>query len=109
MSLDFILLKTHGKPLSMEEVEQDTSFKAADYRALAERLFGPATWNGESGIAMHDDMSFELLPSDVSLSVTARGSGDTVAYMDEVAVRAGLEGIVTIDVQGSELLLPFSD
>lgn len=29
-----------------------------------------------------DDISFGLRPSDVSLSVTARGAGDTVAFMD---------------------------
>ena len=109
MSLDFILIKSPGHPLSMEEIDMDTSFKQNEYRSLAERFFGPITWSGMNAIAVVDDMTFELTPSDVSLSVTARGPGDTVAFMDKVAALAAQQGIVTVDVQGSEVLLPFSD
>ncbi|RYD84615.1 MAG: hypothetical protein EOP84_05000 [Verrucomicrobiaceae bacterium] len=109
MSLDFQLVKSHGHPLTLEEIDQDTSFKAADYRELGERFFGPVTWTGVDGIADHSEMSFELSPTDVSLHVTARGLGDTVQFMDDVARTAFRDGVVVIDIQGSELLLPLSD
>jgi hypothetical protein len=54
-------------------------------------------------------MSFELVPNDGSMSMTAHGPGDTVAFMENIAVLAGREGVVTIDVQSSVILLPFGD
>jgi hypothetical protein len=93
----------------MEEIDMDTSFKQNEYRGLAERLFGPITWCGMNAIAVVDEMTFELTSNDVSLSITARGPGDTVAFMDKVAALAAQQGIVTVDVQGSEIFLPLSD
>ncbi len=72
-------------------------------------FFGPVEWTGETGIAIHNEMSFELETGDTSLHVTARGSGDTVAFIDNVAALAIRENIATVDVQGSELLLPIND
>ncbi|MDR6858919.1 hypothetical protein [Variovorax guangxiensis] len=68
MSLDFILIKSHGHPLSMDEIDMDVAFKQEDYKALAEQFFDGIVWTGEEGIAESDEMSFELRPSDVSLS-----------------------------------------
>jgi hypothetical protein len=109
LSLDFVLIKSYGHPLAIEDIAEDATFKNDDYRRLAERLFGPVTRTGGVAIAVRDEMSFELTPNDGSLSVTARGPGDTVAFMEDVAVRASKEGIVTVELQGSEILLPFSD
>jgi hypothetical protein len=109
MSLDFILIKSHGHPLSIEEIEMDAQFGIGDYKNLAERFFGPVVWSAGTGIATHGDMSFELTPHDISLSVTVRGHEDKVAYIGNVAALAIKEGIVTIDVQVSELILPLSD
>lgn len=106
MSLDFVLIKSHGQPLELEDIDEDLGFKLGDYKQLADRLFSPVTWSGEMGIATRADMTFELTPSDVSLSVTARGTGDTVGFMGDVATVASKEGIVTVDVQGSEILQP---
>jgi hypothetical protein len=107
--LDFQLVKSHGYPLTLAEIDRDMSFEAVDYKKLGERFFGPVTWTGADGIAAHGEMSFELSLSDVSLHVTARGPGDTVQFMDDVAETAFREGVVVLDVQSSELLLPPSD
>lgn len=109
MSLDFQMVKSHGQPLSIADIDQDTSFKATDYKEIGERFFGPVVWTDDEGFADHGDMTFQLSPSDISLHVTARGPGDTVQFMDSVAVNAYQEGVVIIDIQGSELLLPLSD
>ena len=109
MRLDFIVLKSHGHPLSMEEIDADATFKREDYRALADRFFDGIVWSELEGHAVFDDMSFEVKASDVSLSVTARGPGDTVAYMDSLAVLGAQEGVVIVDVQGSEILAPAGD
>ena len=109
MSLDFILIKSHGQPLSLEDIDMDLAFKEEDYRSLAERFFDGVVWRGKDGLANMDDMSFELRPSDVSLSVTARGAGDTVAFMDNLAVLGAQQGVVVVDVQGSEILAPVGD
>ncbi|WP_233237918.1 hypothetical protein [Bordetella sp. LUAb4] len=109
MSLDFILIKSRAPALSMDDVDVDDAFKQDNYRELAERLFGPVTWTVGGAIAARGKMSFELSLNDVSLSVTARGPGDTVAFMDNIVTLALQEGIVTIDVQSSEVLLPLSD
>jgi hypothetical protein len=109
MSLDFILIKSHGHPLSMEDIDMDPTFKEDDYKVLAERLFSGIEWNGTDGLVVMDDMSFELRPSDESLSVTARGPGDTVAFMDNLAVLGAQQGIVIVDVQGSEILAPVAN
>ena len=60
MSLEFILIKSHGRPTSVNEIEGDEQFKLAEYTKLAERLFGPLEWRGGTAIAMQDGMSFEL-------------------------------------------------
>lgn len=109
MSLDFIFIKAHGYPLCMDDIEVDSQFGSADYKNMADRFFGPVDWTGETGIAIHDEMSFELELTDTSLHVTARGTGDTVAFIDNVASLAIRENIATVDVQVSELLLPISD
>ena len=109
MSLDFILVKSHGHPLSMDEIDMDLTFTQMDYKALAERFFDGIVWTAAEGIVSSDDMSFELRPSDISLSITARGPGDTVAYMDRIAALGAQHGIVVIDVQGSEILVPIAD
>ncbi|RSZ24069.1 hypothetical protein EJO66_32260 [Variovorax beijingensis] len=109
MSLDFILIKSHGHPLSLEDIDMDLAFKEEDYRSLAERFFNGIAWSGNDGFVIMDDMSFELRPSDVSLSVTARGAGDTVAFMDNLAVLGAQQGVVIVDVQGSEILVPAGD
>jgi len=109
MSLDFILIKSHGYPLCMDDIEVDSQFGAADYKKMADRFFGPVDWTGETGIAIHDEMSFELKLSGTSLHVTVRGPGDRVAFIDNVAALAIKESIATVDVQGSELLLPIND
>jgi hypothetical protein len=108
MSLDFILIKSHGRPTSLNEIEADEQFKLAEYTKLAERLFGPLEWRGGTAIAMQDGMSFKLTPHDVSLSVAARGPGDTVTYMENVAGLALAEGVVTVELSGSEILVPSS-
>ncbi|MET3373328.1 hypothetical protein ABIC89_002390 [Variovorax boronicumulans] len=109
MSLDFILIKSHGHPLSLEEIDMDPAFKEEDYRSVAERFFNGVAWSGNDGLVIMDDMSFELRPSDVSLSVTARGVGDAVAFMDNLAVLGAQQGVVIVDVQGSEILAPAGD
>jgi hypothetical protein len=109
MSLDFVLIKSHGHPLSMDEIDMDVTFTQEDYKALAERFFDGIVWRAAEGIVSSDDMSFELRPSDISLSITARGPGDTVAYMDRIAALGAQHGIVVIDVQGSEILVPIAD
>ena len=109
MSLDFQMVKSYGQPLSIADIDQDTSFKAIDYKEIADRFSGPVVWTDGEGVADHGDMTFELSPSDISLHVTARGPGDTVRFMDDVAANAFREGVVVIDIQGSELLLPLSD
>lgn len=63
----------------------------------------------QEGLAAFDDMSFEVRASDVSLSVTARRPGNTVAFMDHLAVLGEREGVVIVDVQGSEILIPVDD
>jgi hypothetical protein len=40
VSLDFILVKSHGHPLEMSEIAEDTAFKRSNYAELAERLSG---------------------------------------------------------------------
>ena len=109
MSLDFVRVRSHGQPRVLSEIKEDAAFKRNDYTDLAERLFGPVPWIGGTAIAVRDEMSFELTPHDSSLSVTARGPGDTVAFMDNISALAVNEGVVTIDVQGSEIMLPFNE
>ncbi len=41
MSLDFILIKSHGYPLCMDDIEVDSQFGAADYKNMADRFFLP--------------------------------------------------------------------
>ncbi|PIF90938.1 hypothetical protein CLU86_1835 [Acidovorax sp. 62] len=108
MSLDFILIKTHGRPSSVDEIEADEEFDGAAYARLAERLFGPLEWAGSSSIAAQEEMSFELTANDTSLPVTARGPGDTVAYMENIATQALDEKVVTVELVGSEILVPLS-
>lgn len=45
MSLDFIVLKSHGRSLSMDDIDMDTSFKRADHIALADRFFDGIVWS----------------------------------------------------------------
>jgi len=90
-------------------MDQDTSFNASDYRELGERFFGPVIWTGGEGIAVHGEMTFELLPSDISLHVTALGPREIVRLMADVSANAYREGVVIIDIQGSELSLPLFD
>lgn len=87
----------------------DSQFGAADYKNMADRFFGPVDWTGETGIAIHDEMSFELELSDTSLHVTVPGPGDKVAFIDNVAALAIRENIAAVDVQVSQLLLPIND
>jgi len=53
-------LKSHGHPLSIEEIEMDAQFGIGAYKNLAERFFGPAVWSAGMGIATHGDMSGDL-------------------------------------------------
>jgi hypothetical protein len=44
MSLDFVLVKPKELQTSLAEFERDECFEAADFRALADRLFGLVEW-----------------------------------------------------------------
>lgn len=55
MSLDFILIKSHGRPLSMDEIDIDATFQHEDYKALAERLFNGIVWTEATVGQEHTD------------------------------------------------------
>lgn len=81
----------------------DSQFGAADYNNVADRFWATRTWG--TGFSIHEEMSFELEQGDTSLPLTARGYGNTGAFIDNVAALTIRENIA----QGSELLLPVSD
>lgn len=107
MSLDYAFVKFLELPTSIDELEWDPNVGLADYTELAEQLFPLVMWQGDgSGIATAGELSFELRPSEASLSLSARGPGDVLQYVQAVALDALQRGAVTIDVQTSELLAP---
>ena len=107
MSLDFILVKGHSLPASLAELEPDEAFGAEQYRTIAESLFGNVYWESDgTGFVQQDDVSIELHPSDASLSLGCRGSGDIISLINRIAVSAHSMGLVIIDAQSSELIAP---
>jgi hypothetical protein len=109
MSLDFILVKYQSPPNSLSELEADESFGREQYRALAENFFESIRWQSDgTGNTNKDGVFVELHPSDASLSLWCRGDGDIVALVNAVALAAHRSGVVVIDVQSSELVVPES-
>ena len=107
MSLDYAFVKCLELPSRLAEMKEDPAYQQAHYRALAEALFPSVEWQaGGTGIAHHAAASFELRPTDASLSMSARGDGDLLSHIVSAAMVALQHGVVTIDIQTSELLAP---
>lgn len=107
MSLDYALVAVVDLPSSLSEVVEDPSFDESKYRALAVHLFPKAQW-GADGTATVDcgDVFIEARTSAASLSLSLRGSGNLAAKIEEISFEALERGVITIDIQTSELLAP---
>jgi len=123
MSLDYILLHGNSQATSIEELVEDDSFQLEDYQAAAQQIFPSAKWESErviasignkppsrvrSGHVCRADVSVELSAFDGSLHLACRGSGDIHHLVVRIAREARDLGLVTLDVQTSEIINPES-
>jgi hypothetical protein len=109
VSLDYIFFKTaHGPlPTRLSELQADPSYGLAEYRALAERVFPEANWESDGGAYVQRGENWvEVRHTEASMSLSLRGSGDLLALVDGLAAEVLDLGVITIDVQSSELLAP---
>lgn len=105
MSLDFVLVKAKGVVNSIGELEQDSSFSRANYKAYAEQLFPGLIWQADdTAIVGGAGMFIEVSLSDATLHLGLRGRGDILIAISKIAVEAAMAGIVVIDVQTSDIL-----
>ena len=123
MSLDYILLHGNSQATSIEELVEDGLFRLEDYQAVAQQIFPNAEWEGErvmasignkppsrvkSGHACRADVSVELSVFDGSLHLACRGAGHIPHLIVRIAREARDMGLVTLDVQTSEIIHPES-
>lgn len=105
MSLDFVLVKAKGVVNSIGELEQDSSFSRANYKAYAVQLFPGLIWQADdTAIVGGAGMFIEVSLSDATLHLGLRGRGDILTVISKIAVEAAMAGIVVIDVQTSGIL-----
>lgn len=104
MSLDFIFVKAKRPALRIADLEMDEAFLANDYRMFAEQLTPSLEWQADGrGLARLGETGLEFLPADSGLHLTLLGARDVARTMEQFVYRARNLGIVTIDVQSSEI------
>jgi hypothetical protein len=123
MSLDYILLHGNSQATSIEELVEDSSFKLEDYQAVAQQIFPKIEWENErpvagigskapprvrSGHVCRASVTIEVSIFDGSLHFACRGGGDIHHLVVRVAREARDLGLVTLDVQTSEIINPES-
>lgn len=97
MSLDFVLVKAKGVVNSIGELEQDSSFSRANYKAYAEQLFPGLIWQADdTAIVGGAGMFIEVSLSDATLHLGLRGRGDILTAISKIAVEAAMAGIVVM-------------
>jgi hypothetical protein len=121
MSLDYILLHGNSQATSIEELVEDNSFRLEDYQAVAQQIFPETEWEGErlmasignkppsrvrSGHVRRADVSIELSAFNGSLHLACRGGDDIHHLVVRIAREARDLGLVTLDVQTSEIIDP---
>lgn len=107
MSLDYAFVACQQLPTSLAELQEDPSYDRARYKVLAEEMFPQIKWQADgTGLAIDGQSSFEVNLSDVSLSLSARGSNDLSPHIEAAALVALRHSVVTIDIQCSELFVP---
>ncbi|WP_267086905.1 hypothetical protein [Xanthomonas sacchari] len=119
MSLDYILLHGNLQASSIDELVDDDSFRLEDYQAVAQQIFPTAEWEDERmvadignrppsrvrpGHALRAEVAVELSAFDGSLHLSCRGGGDIYHLAIRVAREARDLGLVTLDVQTSEIV-----
>lgn len=105
MSLDYIFVKAMGPTDSIEELEEDESFKLNEYKMLAGRLFPGIVWDSHNSARLSLQGSLlEVEAADPSLTVRVRGLGADPEVVFKLAARCQDENVVVIDAQTSELV-----
>ena len=105
MSLDYIFVKAAGPTSSLEELEEDKSFRLKEYKALGARLFPGIAWDSENSARLSIQGSLlEVEAADVSLTVRVRGLEADPEVVFRLAAQCQEENVVVIDVQMSELV-----
>lgn len=105
MSLDYIFVKATGPTDSLEELEEDKSFKLNEYKELGASLFPGITWDAHNSARLSLQGSLlEVEAADVSLTVRVRGLDADPEVIFRLAAQCQDENVVVIDVQTSELV-----
>lgn len=105
MSLDYIFIKATGPIDSIEELEEDKSFKLKEYKSLGSRLFPGIVWDAQESARLSIQGSrLEVEAADVSLIVRVRGLDADPEIVFKLAAQCQDENVAVIDVQTSELI-----
>lgn len=105
MSLDYIFVKATGPTNSIDELQEDTSFKLKEYKELGSRLFPGIAWDaGNSARLSIQNSVVEIEAADVSLTVRVRGLEADPSVIFKLAAQCRKQNVVVVDAQTSELV-----
>ncbi|MDR2874302.1 MAG: hypothetical protein LBV44_00020 [Methylobacillus sp.] len=106
MSLDYIFVKAAEPTKSIEELEEDKTFKLKDYKALGASLFPDIQWDTHNlAVLTLQGSLLEVEASGASLTVRVSGLGADPKLILKLARQCKDKNVVVIDVQTSELII----
>jgi hypothetical protein len=106
MATDFVLVKTAypvDRPIDALDLDSDPTFKADDYRKVAEQMCSNVVWDGDQGAGTMFGHVVALIPTDAGLFMNF-SSILTTAQAEQLSKQALGFGAVVLDTESADML-----